>query len=181
MLAAMRRASSRVSRWPNRDGFLPTSRVIVFRYRVALMVMAKGLQGLFRALRRAAGAALLLAVVLSPLSDIAVPQELPASGADPNWKKMVASHFKDIFKNRATYDAFAISAFRWVHSLKGWAWTTCVRFEDNGHPRTYVVFIQDGKVIYSRYAVQIDACDTETYAAFDAMGPSRPGVLGPLY
>ena len=24
-------------------------------------------------------------------------------------------------------------------------------------------------------------CNTETYAAFDAMGPTRAGVLGPLY
>jgi hypothetical protein len=142
--------------------------------------MAKGL-GLFRALRPAAGAALLLTFVLLPLSDVAVSEEMPASGADPSWNKIVANHLKSIFKNRATYDAFAISAFRWVHSLKGWVWMTCVRFEDNGHPRTYAVFIQDGKVIDGRYAVQIDACNTETYAAFDAMGPSRPGVLGPLY
>ena len=108
-------------------------------------------------------------------------QDMPASGADPGYNKIVANHLNSIFKNRASYDAFAISAFRWVHSLKGWAWMTCVRFEDNGHPRTYAVFIQDGKVIDSRYAVQIDACNTETYAAFDAMGPSRAGVLGPLY
>jgi hypothetical protein len=143
--------------------------------------MAKGLQGLFRALRPAAGAALLLMVALLPLSDVAVPQEMPASGADPGYNKIVADYLKGIFKNRATYDAFAISAFRWVHSFKGWAWMTCVRFEDNGHPRTYAVFIQDGKVIDSRYDVQIDACSTETYAVFDAMGPSRAGVLGPLY
>ena len=84
-------------------------------------------------------------------------------------------------ENRASYDAFAISDFRWVHSFKGWAWMTCVRFEDNGHPRTYVVFIKDGKVIDNRYAVQTDACNAQTYAAFDAMGPTRSGVLGPLY
>jgi hypothetical protein len=123
----------------------------------------------------------LLTVVLLPLSDVAMPQDMPASGVDPGYNKIVANHLNSIFKNRATYDAFAISAFRGVHSLKGWAWMTCVRFEDNGHPRTYAVFIQDGKVIDSRYAVQIDACNTETYAAFDAMGPSRAGVLGPLY
>jgi hypothetical protein len=145
----------------------------------SLIVMAKGLQGLYRALRAAAGAALLLAVVLLPV--VAMPQDMPASGPDPGYNKIVANHLKNIFQNRTTYDAFAISAFRWVHSLKGWAWMTCVRFEDNGHLRTYAVFIQDGKVIDSRYAVQIDACNAETYAGFDAMGPSRAGVLGPLY
>jgi hypothetical protein len=88
--------------------------------------MAKGLQGLFRALRAAARAALLLTVVLLPLSDVAMPQDMPASGVDPGFNKIVANHLNSIFKNRATYDAFATSAFRWVHSLKGWAWMTCV-------------------------------------------------------
>ena len=58
---------------------------------------------------------------------------------------------------------------------------TCVRFEDNGHPRAYAVFITDGKVIDGRYAVQTDTCDAQTYAAFDAMGPTRAGGLGPVY
>jgi hypothetical protein len=52
---------------------------------------------------------------------------------------LVANYLKNTFKNRASYDAFAISAFRWVHSFSGWAWMTCVRFEDNGHPRAYAV------------------------------------------
>ena len=102
---------------------------------------------------------------------------MPASGPDPGYNNLIASHFKDIFKNRASYDAFAISTFRWVHSFKGWAWMTCVRFEDNGHPRTYSVFIKDGKIIDSRYAVQTDACNAQTYAAFDAMGLTRAGAL----
>ena len=100
------------------------------------------------------------------------------------------ARLRELYKNlaisqreldQAASDQQTAKAICGVHSLKGWAWMTCVRFEDNGHPRTYAVFIQDGKVIDSRYAVQIDACNTETYAAFDAMGPSRAGVLGPLY
>ena len=133
--------------------------------------------------RHAAAAALLLTVALLPgCSDVALPsEEMPASGPDLSYNKLVANYLKNNFKNRATYDAFAISAFRWVHSLNGWAWMTCVRFEDNGHPRTYAVFIKDGKVIDGRYAVQTDACNTQTYAVFDAMGPTRAGVLGPVY
>jgi hypothetical protein len=133
--------------------------------------------------RHAAGAALLLTVALLPgCSDIGLPsEEMPASGAYPWYSDLVANHLKKTFTNRASYDAFAISAFRWVHSFKGWAWMTCVRFQDNGHPRTYAVFIKDGKVIDSRYAVQTDACNTQTYAVFDAMGPTRAGTLGPLY
>jgi hypothetical protein len=143
---------------------------------------AKVMQGLFllrerqRACssRHAAGAALLLLVTLLPgCSDVALADEMPASEPDPGYNNLVAKHLKDTFKNRASYNAFAISAFRWVHSFKGWAWMTCVRFEDNGHPRTYAVFIKDGKVIDSRYAVQTDACNTQTYAVFDAMGPTK--------
>jgi hypothetical protein len=53
--------------------------------------------------------------------------------------------------------------------------------QDNGRPRAYAVFTKDGKVIDSRYAVQIDACNTQTYVAFDAIGPTKAGILGPLY
>jgi len=95
--------------------------------------------------RHAAGAALLLAVALLPgCGDVALlpSEEMPASGADPGYNSLVAKDLKNNFANLATYDAFAISAFRWVHSFKGWAWMTCVHFEDNGHPRTYAVFIK---------------------------------------
>jgi hypothetical protein len=125
----------------------------------------------------AAGAALLLAfALLSGCSDLALPsEEVPASGADPGYNNLVANHLKAAFKDRAFYDAFEISAFRWVHSL------TCVRFEDHGHPRTYAVFVKDGKFVDRRYAVQTDACNTQAYAPFDAMGPTRAGVLEPLH
>jgi hypothetical protein len=67
------------------------------------------------------------------------------------------------------------------NSFKGWVWMTCVRFEDKGHPRTYALFIKDGGVIDSRDAVQTDACITQTYGVFDALGPARAGILGPLH
>ena len=102
---------------------------------------------------------------------------MPASGPDPGYNNLVANHLKAVFKDRAFYDAFEISAFRWVHSLKGWTWITCVRFQDHGHPRTYAVFIKDGKLVDSRYAVQTDACNTQTYVAFDAMGPTRAAAV----
>jgi hypothetical protein len=115
------------------------------------------------------------------LSDVAAPEEMPISGPDPGYNDLVAKYLKDTFKNLSSYDAFAISAFRWVSSLKGWSWMTCVSFEENRHPRTYAVFIKDGKVIDSRYAAQIDDCNTQTYAPFGAMVVDPCRVLGPLY
>ena len=132
--------------------------------------------------RHAVGAALLLLVILPGCSGVPLVDEMPASEPDlPGYNKLVANHLKATFKNLASYDAFAISTFRRVHSFKGWVWMTCVRFEDKGHPRTYAFFIKDGTVIDSRYAVQTDACNTQTYGVFDAMGPTRAGILGPLY
>lgn len=128
-------------------------------------------------------AALLLALAALPgCSDVALPlEEAPASAADPGYNELVANHLKTAFKDRASYDAFEISGFRWVHSLKGWAWITCVRFQDHGHPRTYALFIKDGAVVDGRYAVETDACNTQTYTPFDAMRPARAGIQEPLY
>ena len=68
--------------------------------------------------------------------------------------------------------------------LSGTVWLTISTRARAENPRTYAVFIKDGKVIDGRYAVQIDACNTQTYNAFDPRGPMKamkPGVLGPLY
>ena len=73
--------------------------------------MAKGLQGLFLASRYAAGAALLVMVAWLPgCSDVALPsEEMPASGPDLSYNKLVANYLKSAFKNRASYDAFVFT------------------------------------------------------------------------
>lgn len=125
---------------------------------------------------------LLTLLLLSACGDLALPNdEMPTAGADPSYFNVVAYYLKNTLKDQAYYDAFEISAFRWVHSLKGWSWLTCVRFQDRGHPRTYAVFVRDGKVVDGRYAVQTDACDTQTYVLFEAMRTARPGIQSPLY
>jgi hypothetical protein len=183
-----------------RDGFLPTSRLIVLSITRHLVICRTRLThprrlnakvmrvcSYYERQRacsswRVVGAALLLLATLPGCSGVPSVDEMPASEPDlPGYNKLVANHLKATFRNLASYDAFAISSFRRVHSLKGWAWMTCVRFEDKGHPRTYAFFIKDGTVIDSRDAVQTDACNTQTYGVFDAMGPARAGILGPLH
>lgn len=144
-------------------------------------------QGVPTSLQGAACATLLLALAFLPgCSDLAMPKEAsPTAGApDSTFHELIANHFKTTFKDRASYDTFEISGVRWVHANKGWSWLTCVRFHDQGHPRTYALFIKDSAVVDSRYAVRTDACDTQTYVPFNAMGvvmPSSIGAQEPLY
>jgi hypothetical protein len=100
-------------------------------------------------------------------SDLAQSQEDVASAAQPPYPSLVANYLKSSLKDRASFDAFEISAPRWVHSTKGWTWLTCVRFQDHGHLRTFALFLDDRAIIDGRYAVQVDACDAQTYAPFD--------------
>jgi len=113
------------------------------------------------------------------------PQAAPTASPDPNYNTLVANQLKTLFKDAASYQAFQISSYRWVRAMKGWSWRTCVRFQDQGHPRTYVLFIQDGAVVDSRYAVETDACARESYAPFDqAIGTINPADFGmrqPIY
>ncbi len=124
--------------------------------------------------------------VLPGCSEIGSPkEEMPAAGPDPGYYTLVADHLKTSFNDHASYNTFSISGFRWVHAVKGWTWLVCVRFQDRGHERTYAMFIKEGAVVDARYAVQADACDTQSYAPFDAMmGGARPAGAGaqpPLY
>jgi hypothetical protein len=67
---------------------------------------------------------------------------------------------------------------RWVHSVQGWTWLICVRFQDRGRTRTYALFLKRGTIINARYAVQTDECDMQAYALFERMGGSE---LTPLH
>jgi hypothetical protein len=131
-------------------------------------------------------AALLLALALPACSDLALPKEdMVTAGAQPAFNTVVADQLKILFKDRAAYQGFEISGYRWVHGLKGWSWLACVRFQEHNHPRTYALFVKDGAVIDSRYAVETDACDGETYAPFDPatglLQPANVGLQQPLY
>ena len=152
-----------------------------------------------RSSRRAAGAAPLpvapvlriflngfLAGFLAGCSGLAATnEEIPTTGPDPAFNKAVAAYLNAVFKDRSTYEAFEISDYRWVHTVKGWNWLTCVRFQDHGHMRVYAVFVKDTGVVDGRYAVLTDNCGTPAYAPFDLMtgagSVTGPGALAPLH
>jgi hypothetical protein len=120
----------------------------------------------------------MLAVALAACSGPAASNEQAlVTSLDPGYRQIVADQLRSSFKNYAAYDAFQITEPRWVHAIRGWSWLVCVRFQDHGRTRTYAVFLQSTTVIDSRYAVEIDGCDTQVYAPFDLMG----GGLQPLH
>jgi len=131
--------------------------------------------------KRAAFFLLLFLLGCSALSSSA--ENAPASGPDPSYNTMVANLITGSFKDYASYEDFEISAYRWVHSVHGWVWLTCVRYQDKGRRRTYAVFIKEHDVVDNRYAVQSDACDAQTYTPFALLGGAKPAnsVLEPLY
>ena len=121
--------------------------------------------------------ALMLAlIVLSACSKIALPiEDMPAMGADPSYGAIIAGYIKSSLTNSASYEAFEISGPRWMHSVSGWNWLVCVRFQDRGHQRTYAFFFKDREIINSRYAVQADACSSQAYSPFElATGAASP-------
>ena len=109
----------------------------------------------------------------------------PAQGVDPAYTKLVATYMKASFKELSPYDPLEISTPRWVESVKGWTWFTCVRFMDHGHRRNYSLFFNQTEVLDARYAVLTDGCSKRTYSPLDlTSGGVRPGAFGdtgPLY
>lgn len=138
-------------------------------------------------LRKAALPAPLVSLVLFGCSSVSLPREAaPADGPEPAYNALIVTHLKEDLKQYASYRDFEISNFRWVHSVKGWTWLTCIRFqEDKGRPRTYALFIKDRAIVDARFSVEVDRCGTQTYVPFapmnEASGPTAAGALGPLY
>lgn len=116
----------------------------------------------------------LMLVILPSCSELAQPSDTMPSGAEPPYVSLAAKYLQSVLKDRASYDAFEISGLRWVHVIRGWTWLACVHFRDHGHLRSYALFIQDNAVIDGRFAVETDACDSQTYTQFDLV----TGVLG---
>jgi hypothetical protein len=128
-----------------------------------------------RPLRRAAWVFLLpvglgLSAGLSGCAGLAAGNaEMPATGPDKSYQGVVAAHLKQVLKNYSAYDSFEISDPRWVHSIKGWTWITCVRFRDQDRVRSYALFLDGNKIVDDRFAVQTDSCDLQTYYPFERM------------
>jgi hypothetical protein len=113
-----------------------------------------------------------------PLLDSAEPAATPPYGT------LVSDALKK-FKDYANYSNFEISGARWVHSITGWNWLVCVRYDDGGHQRFYSFFIENNKVANQRYDIVTDQCAAQQYVPFDAttgtVGSPTPVRQQPIY
>jgi hypothetical protein len=113
-----------------------------------------------------------------PLLDSAEPAAAPAYGT------LVSDALKK-FKDYVNYSNFEISSARWVHSITGWNWLICVRYDDAGHQRYYSFFIENNKVVNQHYDIVTDQCAAQQYVPFDAttgtVGSPTPVHQQPIY
>jgi len=112
--------------------------------------------------RRQVAAFLAASTMLAQCS--AVPRDDATPAAPPqNYGALVANTLKT-FKGFADYSDFQISSPRWVHTMTGWNWLTCVRYADHGRQRFYSFFISGNAVANGRYDVRTDRCGAQQYA-----------------
>jgi hypothetical protein len=112
--------------------------------------------------------------------------EVPVTGPDPSYRKVVATHLKKVLKDPLAYDSFEISDPRWVSSINGWTWLICVRFREPAKPEaeqiglennpnyhsqdrmhSYALFLDGDKIVDDRFPVQTDSCYLQTYYPFE--------------
>jgi hypothetical protein len=115
----------------------------------------------------------LMLLLISGCTQLAQPSEAQPT-TQPPYALVASRYLASVMTDRSAFEDFEISGLRWVHSLKGWSWLACVHFTDHGHVRSYALFIQNDAVIDGRYAVETDACGSQTYTPFDM----ETGTLG---
>jgi hypothetical protein len=111
----------------------------------------------------------------------------PAQGPAPNYRAIIAkgliaktqtystgdaSYFVDqagLFLPDLKLDQIEISdTIRMVQSIRnGWAWQACMRLNVNNNPRTFAVFIVDGRAVDARAANPTDNCENSNYSPLD--------------
>ena len=100
---------------------------------------------------------------------------LPSAGDDltrePNYRAIVAASIGSIVGNPNTVDGFEISGARRSDSFKGAAWLVCLKSNIYQQPKYHTAFIQNDKLVDSRFAVTIDQCEAQSYTSFEDWKP----------
>jgi hypothetical protein len=119
--------------------------------------------------------------VLTGCSDITSAVDASAvTEGTANYRPLILAKFKEGFKDFATFTSFEMSDPRFVHSMIGPVWLTCVRFETQKQRRYYVFSIQNNQIVGSRYEVQTDECGKQSYMPVDlAAAPEKAAIPAP--
>lgn len=117
-----------------------------------------------------------LALLLAACSGLSTPmvEQAPVAGPSPMANNVVLKKVQTVFADRAAYQDFEVSDYRWVRTLNGYDWLACVRFQDHGRPRLFAVFLKADAVIDTRFAVETDNCDRRAYVPLDPSAPPPP-------
>lgn len=112
------------------------------------------------------------------------PQSAPTAGPSPTYLSQIAGRLKAQFKKPPT-DGLELSEPRWLLSSNGWTWMVCIRFQEQGYRRSYVMYFDAEHVLDEHYAVLSDGCDSQTYTPFDLetakLVQQTIGTQGPIY
>ena len=135
--------------------------------------------------RGACRAAALLSLTLTAACGSLATEGVQTTTLNPDYRATIAKRLHATFNKTPLSGPIEISDPRWVQANKGWGWMVCIRFQDRGHQRTYVMILDHNEFLDERYAVQTDACGAQTYSGLDVgSGSMRPGSVGepgPLY
>jgi len=135
--------------------------------------------------RGACRAAALLSLTLIAACGSLATEAVQTTALRPDYLQTIAKRLHATFSKTPLTGPIEISEPRWVQANKGWGWLVCIRFQDRGHQRTFVMIFDRDEFLDERYAVQTDACGAQTYSGFDpGSGGMRPGSVGdpgPLY
>ena len=122
----------------------------------------------------------MLAVTLGGCSASELVQDWTSAPApdlsQPDYRRIITDNIKTILPATSSAGELEISGVRPVDHLKGPAWLTCLRFDVDGKPQQYALFIQGDKIIDWRVGIVIDQCYKATYTPLTtATAAKKPG------
>jgi hypothetical protein len=86
---------------------------------------------------------------------------------EPDYRAIVAAGIGAIVGDPNKVGATEISGARRTEAFKGPAWLVCLKSSAYQQPKYHAAFIQNDKLIDSRFAVTIDQCEAQSYTPFD--------------
>jgi hypothetical protein len=114
---------------------------------------------------------LLSSVMALALAGCALEIALPPAADDlirePNYRAIVAASIGSIVGNPNNIGGTEISGARRTDSFKGPAWLVCLKSDVYRIPKYHAAFIQNDRLVDSRFAVTLDQCEAQPYTPFD--------------